>query len=85
MEQKPTIGRIVHYHTTDADTTYFESQSNAWKTHNKGGKLPAIITAVWSDNCINVQVIVDGVGPNLWKTSILEGVLPGMWTWPERV
>ena len=85
MEQTPTIGRIVDYHTTEADSAYFESQSNTWKAHNKTSKLPAIITAVWGENCINVQVFVDGVGPNLWKTSIVRGVLPGMWTWPERV
>jgi len=85
MEQKPTIGRIVHYHTTEDDRKYFASQSNVWHTHNQAYTLPAIITAVWSDNCINIQIMVDGSGPNLWKTSVNQGVQPGMWTWPERV
>jgi len=56
--------------------------------------LPAIITAVWSDTCVNLQVFTDGtnsdeqnMSPMKWVTSAtLDGaaVQPRTWHWPER-
>lgn len=58
--------------------------------------VPAIITAVWSDTCVNLQVFTDGTNsdePNVypvkWITSATldesENPQPRTWHWPERV
>lgn len=69
---KPTVGRIVHFH----------DQSNG-----KGQPYPAIVTHVWSDDCVNLYVIGDGSFPTSLglQTSVLLGNGPGQWSWPERV
>jgi hypothetical protein len=76
---KPTIGRIVHYKLTDDEISNLDGIHN-----NKMSLLPAIITTVWSDTCINVQVFVDGHKGSFWKTSINEGSEAGSWSWPTR-
>lgn len=50
----------------------------------EGTVCAAIVTAVWSDNCVNLQVILDG-NDSLWATSRSAGDQPGCWSWPERV
>ncbi len=76
---KPTIGRIVIYRLTDADKEYLrDAQANSIPV-NVSEELPAVIVAVWSENCINVKVFVDGITNSIWKTSINEGTQPGMW------
>lgn len=68
---KPSVGRIVHFHaTTGAD------EFNGSKTH------PAIITRVWSDDCVNLHVFFDANAPQV-RTSCSASL--GMWSWPERV
>ena len=85
---KPTIGRIVHF---------------VQKTHVYGQDkivhLPAIIVAVWSDTCVNLQVFTDGsssesdTAPNgnpqsiKWITSASYSEAEDAnytWHWPER-
>ena len=48
-EQKPSIGRVVHY-VLPADARY------------PGEHRPALIVKVWNDSSVNLQVFVDGVG-----------------------
>lgn len=74
---KPTIGRIVIYHTTEQDKTMLRN------TGNESNELPAIIVCVWNDTCVNLQVIADG-NKNIWKTSVIEGNKEGNWSWPTR-
>lgn len=85
---KATIGRIVHYNTT-------EQQREAMSTMgcNMQEKLPATIVAVF-DNHVNLKVHVDGGIPDLWLLSIPEKGSEydhnpigsgGNWEWPERV
>ena len=57
---KPTIGRIVIYCPTKAEQELF----NNFQT-----KCPAIIVSVWSDTCVNLKVLHDGIYDR-WKTSI---------------
>ena len=84
---KPTIGRIVHY-VQNKPAGYGEGVVH----------LPAIVTAVWGDTCVNLQVFTDGsnseTGPNSnppsvkWITSALfdnsDAPPPYTWHWPER-
>jgi hypothetical protein len=51
---KPSIGRIVIYNTNTEDREIFAVNGNP------SNKLPAIITAVWNDTQVNLQVFVDG-------------------------
>ena len=46
-------------------------------------ELPAVITAVWSDECVNLNVLLDGEG-TIWKTSVQEGEEETNWRWPKR-
>lgn len=71
MENKiiPTVGRVVYYKPTEKDPF-----------HNSAEILPAIITAVFSDEMINVKVINDG-DQDFWKTSIKIGQEKGQWDW----
>ena len=73
---QPTIGRIVIYNTTD----YFRNSVQG----NKAKQLPAIVTAVWGETCVNLKVITDGVN-DIWVTSAQQGNEEGYWNWPERV
>lgn len=84
---KPSIERIVHYVQQ--------------KPPSRGEgviHLPAIITAVWSDTCVNLMVFTDGSnsepdGTNYPRTKwITSPSLDGSetphintWHWPEKV
>jgi hypothetical protein len=86
---KPSIGRIVHF-VQNKPSGFGEGV----RVH-----LPAIITAVWGDTCVNLQVFTDGSnseqGPNSnppsvkWITSAQidesENPQPYTWHWPEKV
>lgn len=82
---KPSIGRIVIYKTTQVERDHMQSLSNSGVPTNISSELPAIIVAVWSENCINVKVIVDGRQQDILKTSISFGENEGQLHWPERV
>lgn len=77
--QKPTVGRIVHYVPGGNDPP-----------HNGAEVLPAIITRVWSDTCVNLRVFNDGLwdsggqGNDFWVSSAMSGTGMREWTWPPR-
>jgi len=77
-EQKPSIGRIVHFHAGN----------------DKGSAYPAVITHVWSDSCVNLNVFDDGSYPlpdeQKKPTSVMLATgdtagLKHVWSWPPRV
>lgn len=83
---KPSIGRIVHF------VQYGPEHPDARKV------LPAIIVAVWSDTCVNLQVFTDGSNSEgstheglttKWITSATldESDKPQSrtWHWPPKV
>jgi hypothetical protein len=85
-QQKPSIGRIVHF-VQKKPAQYGEGVVH----------LPAIITAVWSETCVNLQVFTDGSnseadGTNYprvkWITSTSldasDNPQDRTWHWPER-
>lgn len=76
-EQKPTVGRIVIYNTTEKEREALSMLSN-----NSSKQLPAVVVGVWGESCINVKVMVDGNHADLWKTSINNGDAEGNWNWP---
>lgn len=86
--KKPTIGRIVNYHTTVKDKKLMELSND-----NVVDILPAVIVNVWSDECLNLKVITDGNSRDLWKTSVnnfntvekFNTVESGFWSWPEII
>lgn len=80
MDQKPTIGRIVHYTPTPAPGV----------PANKGQPYAAVITHVWGDTVVNLEVIQDGSYPlpeNSIRhpTSVPMGSGNGCWCWPPRI
>lgn len=74
----PTIGRVVNYHTTDAQRIRMKHNNNC----NVSELLPAIIVAVWGPYIVNLKVLLDGEG-DLWATSVQEGTGEGQWEWPK--
>jgi hypothetical protein len=76
MEQKPSIGRIVLYRTSQ------EAQDDCL--------YPAVITRVWSDNCVNLEVFGNENGPlgepqGRFPSSVAFGTDRRSWQWPPRV
>jgi len=69
---KPSIGRIVIFH---CDAQQREEMNN-YQDH-----APAIITAVWGDECVNLKVLLDGEN-TLWMTSVILGTSERQWSWP---
>lgn len=87
MSMKPTIGRIVHF---------VQKRPSGYGPDAPNIHLPAIITAVWGDTCVNLQVFTDGtnsdeqnMSPVKWVTSTTldesADPQPRTWHWPERV
>lgn len=69
---KPTAGRIVLYTPMAGEFT-----------GNDTSPVPAIITRVWSDECVNLKVFSDGPS-DYWVTSVLLGEGYRTWAWPPR-
>jgi len=88
----PSIGRIVHY-VQEKPARYQPSEGPKLLVH-----LPAIITVVWSDTCVNLMVFSDGsnseaddtnfrctkwvTSPNLDESETPQALT---WHWPEKV
>lgn len=77
MDQKPSVGRIVHYTPPEEEVS------------PKGQAYPAIITHVFGDTCVNLHVFGDGSfgSPNHLPTSVSFDADGGVrtWRWPPRV
>lgn len=77
---KPSIGRIVIYKPTPNDKGQSSSEDG----------FPAVITRVWSDTCVNLQVLRDFDTP-IAVTSVeaapdrIEPAPERTWYWPPRV
>ena len=76
-EQEPAVGRIVHYRVPNWDS---EGRHNGLE---EGDVLPAMIVRVWSGNCVNLKVFLDGEG-SVWRTSVSQGSHPGCRDWPQK-
>ena len=72
------IGDVVMYKTTSEERKKMESMPNC----NVQMMLPAIVVAVWGQECVNLNVICDGE-MMLLKTSSPKGDGEMCWNWPE--
>lgn len=78
-EQKPSVGRIVQYFPPGVPF--------------KAGGYPAVITHVWGDLCVNLNVFNDGshrLAPELLMPTSVMQINPEKiddigWQWPPRV
>lgn len=82
---KPSIGRIVHF--------WFKARDS-----EKLFARPAVVTQVFNETCVNLQVLVDGMNDRdvvalgeagqlaVWRTSVVLATEPkqSAWTWPTR-
>ena len=84
---KPSIGRIVHF--VQRKPYQPADGSSVALVH-----LPAIITAVWGDTCVNLQVFTDGTNSDDQNMSAVKWITSSTlddtatqersWHWPER-
>lgn len=65
----------------EADKWSIGAQAHIGNEVKAGEVFPMIIVKVWSDECVNGQVILDGTD-QLWKTSPSLGGEEGNWSWP---
>jgi len=68
---KTNLGKMVVYHTTEADRELLSQHGNV------NDHLPAVVVAQWSETCCNLKIITDGAGSDLWHTSVVQGPNPG--------
>lgn len=76
MGEFPTIGRIVHYFPTPGDS------DQPWASHGPEVPVTAVVVRVWSDECVNLRLLVDGDGTP-WVTSVAfsDAPEPSTWNW----
>jgi len=66
----PQLGQVVLYIPTQDQKNQMAANSDIC---NQVDKLPAIITHVWSETCVNLKVIHDGDIADIWETSSSKG------------
>ncbi len=87
----PAPGRLVLYRLTALDAERINDRRT--RTNGNiaaaGDEFPMIVTRVWSEECVNGQVLLDGDDP-LWVSSTTRQNPPGTpqpdgrWRWPDR-
>jgi hypothetical protein len=93
-EQRPSIGRIVHYTLNEGDVEAIDrltpivvdGQRQERNPVAAGHVYPAMVVRVFDPTVTtaNLQVFLDGA-LTYWTTSRTEGDGAGHWTWPPRV
>lgn len=96
-QQKPSVGRIVHYRLSGSDVDQINAHDPIDHTGvrpqhrnpvHEGDVYPATVVRVFSPDpastVANLQVHLDG-RTNHWATSRSEGEQAGNWFWPPRV
>lgn len=74
-EQRPTIGRMVHYRGPGTANGQFQPST-----------YPAVITAVHTDTCVNLFVMTNVGMMNLTSIQLAEEAdQPSRWSWPPYV
>ena len=74
-DQKPSVGRIVHYTLGEFDPAVIDQQSpevvDMQRVRNSvqaGEVYPAVIVRVFTGDCVNLRVLLDGRA-DYWATS----------------
>lgn len=71
--RRPKVGDVVIYHVSPSDSC---------ERHNGASELPAVVVRGWGSQCANLKILTDGPS-DTWKTSVLMGGLPGMWSFRD--
>jgi hypothetical protein len=58
------------------------AQAHIGNEAKEGAQYPMVVVAVWSPNCVNGQVFLDG-NDVFWALSRGCGDTPGTWQWPQ--
>lgn len=94
MSHTAAIGRIVHYYEGDWEAPCGNSNPAQWSGTNGTRWHPAMITRVWTNECVNLVVFKDASAPIVMTSQTLlpdEVFADGVhctnngWRWPERV
>lgn len=70
-EQKPTVGRIVHYYSTEADI-------------KDGEPIAALIVSTFGEGIVALTLFLPN-GLAWEEAPFSEAPRPGHWSWPPRV
>jgi len=79
----PEIAKRIERNTPESSAWPIGAQAHIGNQVDEGEVYPMIVTRVWSDTCVNGQVILDG-NDCLWATSATEGDHGHCWQWPPR-
>ena len=76
-EQKPSVGRVVHYYDTEVHN------------QNKPGPYPAFVSAVHSDTCCTLSFVmpwdtVVGIASSCMRKDVAGENPARYWEWPPR-
>jgi hypothetical protein len=71
MNDEVWLGRVVFYQVSETDSGYLK--------YNRATVLPAVVVRVWTKDCVNLQIFVDGPSGTEWVTSVMKGTEPGQW------
>ena len=78
----PQVGQTVIYVVTQTEKDEMKANQSVC---NQVDKLPAVVTQVWSDECVNLKVTHDGTLPDFWVTSSNKGTGEREWDFmPEK-
>ena len=78
-----SVGDIVKYRLSDGDIAMIAAampDTSKRNQHMAGMVMPMVVVRVWSVDCVNGQVFIDGYGTH-WATSRLRGDADGNWDW----
>lgn len=76
---RPSLGRIVLYRPKPGECKQFAVP--------EVDVYPAVVVRIWSDVCVNLFVLTDGMIPMHATSATFDpaGTAPGSWSWPPRV
>jgi len=77
------VGDIVHYRLSDEDASSINGlpEPSTRNLHMAGMVRPLIVVRIWSEDCVNGHVFLDGAG-TYWVTSRNRGEADANWNWP---
>jgi hypothetical protein len=77
------IADRIKRNSEDATHWPIGAQAHIGNDVAEGDIYPMVVTRVWSEGCVNGQVMLDG-NDCLWATSATEGTGGHTWAWPTR-
>lgn len=75
------IAERIAKNTPESSCWPLGAQAHIGNLVEAGQVYPMIVTRVWSPDCVNGQVLLDG-NDCYWATNISEGTVPRTWAWP---